>query len=93
MKMNKNCPSCDLHFEREPGFWYGAMYVSYMLSVAIFVTTWVAMYLIADPSLSAYIWGVLIISAITYPINFRYSRLIFLHVFAGFKYDPSIRKG
>ena len=28
-----NCPVCGLQFEREPGYFLGAMYVSYGLSV------------------------------------------------------------
>ena len=36
-KMNEDCPVCGLHFEREPGFFVGAMYVNYALAVALFV--------------------------------------------------------
>ena len=36
-----NCPSCGIKFEREPGFFYGSMYISYVLGVAIFVTWWI----------------------------------------------------
>lgn len=38
-----NCPVCHTKFEREPGFFYGAMYVSYAIAVAVFVTVWVAL--------------------------------------------------
>ncbi len=30
--MHKQCPSCGLLFEREPGYFLGAMFVSYILS-------------------------------------------------------------
>jgi hypothetical protein len=33
--MNERCPVCDLRFEREPGYFLGAMYISYPLSVPI----------------------------------------------------------
>ncbi len=33
--MNENCPICQLRFEREPGYFLGAMYVSYALSVIL----------------------------------------------------------
>ena len=33
--MSKRCPACGLKFEREPGYFFGAMYVSYFLSVGI----------------------------------------------------------
>jgi len=34
-KMNDCCPVCDLKFDREPGYFLGAMYVSYALGVVI----------------------------------------------------------
>jgi uncharacterized protein (DUF983 family) len=34
-KMHERCPVCDLKFEREPGYFLGAMYVSYALGIVI----------------------------------------------------------
>jgi uncharacterized protein (DUF983 family) len=34
-KMCERCPVCDLKFEREPGYFLGAMYFSYVLGVLI----------------------------------------------------------
>jgi uncharacterized protein (DUF983 family) len=37
--MNVRCPVCDLRFEREPGYFLGAMYIGYglgLLTIAIF---------------------------------------------------------
>ncbi len=34
-KMHDRCPVCDLRFEREPGYFLGAMYVSYALGLVI----------------------------------------------------------
>lgn len=33
--MHDRCPVCDLKFEREPGYFLGAMYISYGLGIAI----------------------------------------------------------
>jgi uncharacterized protein (DUF983 family) len=33
-KMHERCPACDLRFDREPGYFLGAMYVSYGLGIA-----------------------------------------------------------
>ena len=38
-KVHDNCPHCGMQYEIEPGFFYGAMYVSYAPSVGIFLTT------------------------------------------------------
>ncbi len=32
-KMHERCPVCDLKFEREPGYFLGAMYISYGLGI------------------------------------------------------------
>ena len=40
--MPDKCPECGQPYEPEPGFYFGAMYVSYALGVALFVTIWVA---------------------------------------------------
>jgi uncharacterized protein (DUF983 family) len=34
-KMRDRCPVCDLRFDREPGYFLGAMYVSYGLGILI----------------------------------------------------------
>lgn len=34
-KMNDRCPVCGLLFNREPGYFLGAMYVSYGLGIAV----------------------------------------------------------
>ncbi len=33
--MNADCPVCGLHFEIEPGFFWGAMYVSYTITTGM----------------------------------------------------------
>jgi Protein of unknown function (DUF983) len=42
MKMHKECPECGQPFEPEVGFYFGAGYVSYALTVALCVATLVA---------------------------------------------------
>ena len=34
-KMQERCAVCDLKFDREPGYFLGAMYISYLLGVLI----------------------------------------------------------
>ena len=87
---HQNCPHCGLHYEVEPGFFFGAMYVSYAISVAIFLTTVFLLYNFGnDPDVLVYIITVSVVSLLTYPFNFRISRLLFLYAFSGVKYDPS----
>ncbi|MEY3050010.1 MAG: hypothetical protein RL365_2048 [Bacteroidota bacterium] len=39
-EVKDKCEVCGLDLKPEPGFYYGAMYVSYALGVAVFVTIW-----------------------------------------------------
>jgi uncharacterized protein (DUF983 family) len=34
-RMHERCPTCDLKFEREPGYFLGAMYISYGIGIVI----------------------------------------------------------
>ena len=89
LEMNKSCSVCGLQYEREPGFFYGAMYVSYALSVGIFLVTGALVYFVgSNPDSWVYITSVVGVSLLLYPINFRFSRVLFLHLFAGMRYDP-----
>ena len=79
--MHKNCPKCNLRYEKEPGNFYGAMYVSYGFSTAIFVVVGLILYyFFNDPGIEVYLITILIVAAILFPINFRYSRIIFLYL-------------
>ena len=56
---NKECPHCGLVYEREPGFFFGAMYVSYALTMAIFLGfTFILYFFFGDPALEVYIIAV-----------------------------------
>ncbi len=41
LKMNENCSHCGLKYQIEPSFFYGAMYVSYGLNVAVGIATFI----------------------------------------------------
>ncbi len=87
-KMYDNCPKCSLRYEPEPGFYYGAMYVNYAFSVALFVILGtVVFYVFDNPDIWVYastIFGTVILIT---PLLFRYSRIVYLHVFGRFKYQ------
>lgn len=51
MKMNKECPVCGQPFNIEVGFYYGSSYISYAVTIAMSVATFVAWWLIIGFSL------------------------------------------
>ena len=84
--MNHNCPNCDVKFESEPGFFWGAMYFSYAYSVASFIIIGFFFFTLSeDVNLTYYILSVLIFTIITSPISFRMSRLLMMYIAAPYR--------
>jgi hypothetical protein len=79
--MTPRCDVCGLRFEREAGYFTGAMYVSYVLALPIFVAVFTVTWRIA-PGLR--FETVLAIAALLFlpfvPFVFRYSRIVWIHV-------------
>lgn len=85
-KINPTCEYCGESFQREPGFYIGAMYISYALSVAMVITAFVGFVIIFGFDIE-YVLGVLIpLIIILMPVLFRTARIIWLNIFVN--YDP-----
>ena len=93
-KMNIVCEHCHLTFEIEPGYFYVAMFVSYAMNVAEFMTAAVAIsVLTGSQNPWHYVIVVLSISIILSPFNFRYSRMVLLYwLTPGLHYNPELSK-
>lgn len=91
--MHENCAHCTLRYEREPGYFYVAMFVSYALIVAELVVGCTAAYILLGKTENPWIYlGVaLVIGVGLSPVNFMYSRLILLHwLTPGLSYEPEL---
>ena len=79
--MHEACPVCGLRFERESGYFTGAMYVSYALAVPVMAVCVVAVLLVA-PSLSfeATVGVAALLFLPFVPAIFRYSRIFWIHL-------------
>lgn len=86
-KVNENCPYCDLNFKIEPSFFYGSMYVSYALGVAISIAVYLLMLLteMAGGVLRNFLIIVFVLVVLMPYIN-ALSKVIWANFF--FKYDP-----
>lgn len=80
LAMHAACPACGLRFERESGYFTGAMYVSYVLAVPVMAACVLAAYLIF-PGLS--FEGTVGVAALCFlpfvPALFRWSRILWIH--------------
>jgi uncharacterized protein (DUF983 family) len=78
--MNETCPRCGLRFEREQGYFLGAMYFSYPLSVPIVgLLILIGHFLFPDLRIEL----VILVAAIAYlpffPLVYRYSRVFWIY--------------
>lgn len=91
LTMNTHCSNCGLLYERESGFFFGAMYISYAINIALFVTATVGYYGFLEEIVDWrwYILGYVAISVLLSPVIFRLSRSIWLSIMTRFDPDKS----
>ena len=90
IKMNDNCPVCGQRTEIEVGFYYGTSYVSYALTVAFSVATFIAWWVLIGFSIDdnrIFYWLTLnaVLLVVLQPVFMRLSRSMWLSWFV--KYD------
>lgn len=91
-KMHETCSVCDQKFEPEIGFYFGAMYVSYAIGVAVFVSIWVAIIVLSPGMHPAGIFGFVVLGLfLMFPISFRISRRIWINIFVKYEGDKAIK--
>ena len=85
--MNKTCPHCGVGLEPEPGFYQGAMYVQYGFTMVVLIIISIILSLAGDFSEWVYIGLTIAAIILLAPINYRASRILYLYMFGGIKYD------
>lgn len=93
--MPEKCPECGQPFELEVGFWYGTGYVSYALSFAFSVATFIAWWVLIGLSTedSRFFWWMgcnAVLLVVLQPWIMRLSRVIYLYFFVS--YDPDYKQ-
>ena len=83
--MHEKCSGCGLRYEQEPSFFTGAMYVSYALQVALFTTVYVALRVLFNPPMEAYIITTIAAAIALLPLTLRLSRSIYINFFFGYR--------
>jgi uncharacterized protein (DUF983 family) len=85
LKMNENCSHCGLKYQIEPSFFYGAMYVSYGLNVALGVAAFVLSYIIFKTNLKVAFISILASNIILFPFVLRWARNIYINIFVSYE--------
>jgi hypothetical protein len=78
--MNELCPACGVKFEREEGYFMGALYISYAIAIVVLGLLMLGWHLLI-PEMDLE-WAVLLAVAVYVPLVpmvFRYARVIWMH--------------
>ncbi|MFM2375756.1 MAG: hypothetical protein RLZZ165_853 [Bacteroidota bacterium] len=90
LEIHFECPVCKANLMPEPGFYTGSMYVNYAFNIAQLTIVGLFTWLVFDPASPWVIIGaVLGITFLTIPFTARISRVIWLHLFGGLRYNGS----
>lgn len=84
--MNKICQHCGQSFEPEPGFYFGAMFVSYGINMILFFMVWgLLSLLVTDYGLITLIVFLGLTVLLSLPLTFKLSRSIWIAIFVSFR--------
>lgn len=83
-EMPADCPMCGQPFEPEPGFYTGAMYVNYGITVIITGLSYLILEIIFKVSPVVFFSSYVAILLALGPFLFRYSRVIYLYMFVNY---------
>lgn len=78
--MHRRCPTCDLEFLRETGYFLGAMYFSYGLGLVTILPLGVLLAVVLEWSLVVVLPLLLVLTLLLMPVFLRYSRVFWLHL-------------
>lgn len=93
MKMNDHCSACSQPFMPEPGYYFGAMFISYAINAAFFIALWIGMnFVMEDISLTAMIIALLAVILGLLPVTFRLSRILWIYIFVKYEHRDRVTK-
>lgn len=84
LAMHEACSNCGQRFEPEPGFYYGAMFISYFISAWILLILALIMVFLIGWSLDSVKWIIIGIGLLFFLKTVRLSRSIWIHIIVRF---------
>ena len=84
-EMHERCSNCGTKYQMEPSFFYGAMYVSYGLGVAVAVATFIITYVFLDLEVLTSFFSIIGVLILLMPVLMRLSRNIWINLFFSYK--------
>jgi uncharacterized protein (DUF983 family) len=78
IRMNPDCDHCRLHYEREPGYFLGSIYINYGLTALLVTVFYFALFFSGIVSPQTALW-IVTAFALVFPIwFFRYARSLWM---------------
>lgn len=87
--MHSHCRNCGFEYQVEPSFFFGAMYVSYGVAVAVGIAIFLISFAITTNLIHCFI-AIFVGLIVFMPIITRISRNIYINIFV--HYDPQAKK-
>jgi len=84
-QLNDRCPVCNEDFRREPGYYFGATYVSYALTVGFGIGLFLLLCVVFSVEVVPFIITLTTLLILLLPIFYRLSRIIWIHFFVRYK--------
>jgi uncharacterized protein (DUF983 family) len=88
-KMYERCPDCNLKFEREEGYFLGAMYISYGLSLLVIVLLSLLFWSVTRWSMIKDVGWALIVFLLLAPATTLFARVLWIYLDQAI--DPDLR--
>lgn len=82
--IHDNCSNCGQKYLLEPSFYYGAMYVSYALTIAISVAAFIISKVFIGTTLLQSFAVIVVALLVLSPVVLRLSRIIWINLFVGY---------
>ncbi len=81
MSMHERCPVCDYRYERETGYFTGAMYASYFIAVPVLIVIYAVMSVTfaAGQTPMATLAMSSVVFLLFVPFIYRYSRVVWMY--------------
>ncbi|WP_339837945.1 DUF983 domain-containing protein [uncultured Flavobacterium sp.] len=92
-KMHEKCSHCGTRYSIEPSFFYGAMYVSYGLGVALSVAAFIVSYVFFGSTLITSFIAIVATLVGLMPVIMRLARNIWINMFVSYDKDWKENKG
>lgn len=79
-EMPDRCPECDQNYCPEPGFYFGAMFLSYIITAFLFLALALSCVFALKWSVGLTFFLLIIFAVVTHNYFFRFSRSLWIHL-------------